>query len=191
MSEEKSIQGEQNTETNDSTQAIKNDDVPYARFQEQTQAKNDFKAKVESLQAENAKLKDAQENVRQEQLKKNSEFETLYNETNTMLEKVKESNKALSNDVTTFREGLINDLPEDSRQYANGMDIKTLQEFVKKENQNNLAGKTNSSRAGVNPTGEFGGYNSHAEWATKDPKGYREANMTANAQGIKIGYGDN
>jgi len=179
MSEEKSIQqGEQNTETNDSTQAKQNDDVPYARFQEQTQAKNDFKAKYESSQAEIAKLKDAQENVRQEQLKKNSEFETLYNETNTLLEKTKESNKALSNDVTTFREGLINDLPEDSRQYANGMDIKTLQDFVKKENQNNLAGKTNSSRAGVKPTGEFGGYTSYVEWATKDPKGYEEANGT-------------
>ena len=186
MSEEKSIQqGEQNTETNDSTQAKQNDDVPYARFQEQTQAKNDFKAKYESSQAEIAKLKDAQENVRQEQLKKNSEFETLYNETNTLLEKAKESNEALSNDVTTFREGLINDLPEDSKQYAKGMDIKTLQEFVKKENQNNLAGKTNSSRAGVNPTGDFGGYDSAMEWVTKDPEGYEKAKKGAN--GDKFG----
>ena len=50
------------------------------------------------------------------------------------------------------------------------------------------AGKTDSSRAGTTAKGEFGGYSSHAEWATKDPKGYKEANMTPDSQGIKIGY---
>ena len=114
MSEEQNNtqQAEGNSETNPSTQADKND-VPYGRFQEVNQAKNQFKSENESLKAELDKLKMAQEDARQEALKKNSEFETLYNEADTMAKKLEEQNKALKGDLNTFREGLINQVPEE------------------------------------------------------------------------------
>ena len=87
-------QAEENSETNPSTQAIKND-VPYDRFQEVNGQKNQFKSENEGLKAELAKVKAAQEDARQEALKKNSEFETLYNETDATAKKLAEQNKAL------------------------------------------------------------------------------------------------
>ena len=72
--------------------------------------------------------------------------------------------------------------------YTEGMNMATLQKFVADEQATVNAGKTDPSRAGNTAAGEMGGDSSHAEWATKDPKGYKEANMTPDAQGIKIGY---
>ena len=38
--------------------------------------------------------------------------------------------------------------------------------------------------------GEFGGYKSYEEWASKDPDGYKKANQSPTSQGMKIGYGN-
>ena len=66
-----------------------------------------------------------------------------------------------------------------------------MRKFINKTQSNMNAGKTDSSRAGTTAKGEFGGYGSHAEWASKDAEGYKKANMTPDAHGIKIGYGGN
>ena len=181
-------QAEENSETNPSTQAVKND-VPYDRFQEVNGQKNQFKSENESLKAELAKVKAAQEDARQEALKKNSEFETLYNETDATAKKLAEQNKALQSDLGAFRQGLVEQLPEERRVYTEGMNMATLQKFVADEQTTANAGKTDSSRAGTTAKGDFGGYGSHAEWAAKDPEGYKRANMTPDANGIKLGYG--
>ena len=191
MSEEKQVntqQAEGNSETNPSTQADKND-VPYGRFQEVNQAKNQFKSENESLKAELDKLKMAQEEARQESLKKNSEFETLYNEADGMAKKLAEQNKVLQGDLNSFRDGLVNQVPEERRYVTENMSIANLQKFVQDEQLTVNANKTDSSRAGNTAKGDFGGYSSHAEWATKDPKGYQSNNMTSDAQGIRLGYG--
>ena len=181
-------QAEENSETNPSTQAIKND-VPYDRFQEVNGQKNQFKSENEGLKAELAKVKAAQEDARQEALKKNSEFETLYNETDATAKKLAEQNKALQSDLGAFRQGLVEQLPEERRVYTEGMNMATLQKFVADEQMTANAGKTDPSRAGTSAKGDFGGYGSHAEWAAKDPEGYKRANMTPDANGIKLGYG--
>ena len=100
-------QAEQNSETNPSTQADNKNDVPYTRFQEVNGQKNQFKSENEGLKAELEKVKVAQEDARQEALKKNSEFETLYNEADTTNKKLAEQNKALTSDLGAFRQGLV------------------------------------------------------------------------------------
>ena len=182
-------QAEQNSETNPSTQADVKNDVPYDRFQEVNGQKNQFKSENEGLKAELAKVKAAQEEARQEALKKNSEFETLYNEADANAKKLAEQNKVLTNDLGAFRQGLVDQLPEERRVYTEGMNMATLQKFVQDEQVTANAGKTDSSRAGTSAKGDFGGYGSHAEWAAKDPEGYKRANMTPDANGIKLGYG--
>ena len=172
MSEETKVntqQAEGNSETNPSTQADKND-VPYGRFQEVNQAKNQFKSENESLKAELDKLKMAQEDARQEALKKNSEFETLYNETNSTAKKLAEQNKVLQGDLTSFREGLVNQVPEERRYVTENMSIANLQKFVSDEQITANANKANSSRAGANAAakGEFGGYDSWEDLAAND-----------------------
>ena len=192
MSEEKqgnTQQTEGNSETNPSTQADKND-VPYGRFQEVNQAKNQYKSENEGLRAELDKLKMAQEEQRQEALKKNSEFETLYNESDSMAKKLSEQNKALQGDLNSFRDGLINQVPEERRYITDGMSIANLQKFAQEEQINVNANKTDSSRAGNTAKGEFGGYGSHAEWAEKDPSSYEREKQNSFGTGIKIAYND-
>ena len=69
------------------------------------------------------------------------------------------------------------------------MPLQELEEFSVIESVNANAGKTDSSRAGTTAKGEFGGYSSYAEWATKDPKSYEEVNgIVGNAgQGFNVG----
>ncbi len=167
-------QAEENSETNPSTQANKND-VPYTRFQEVNGQKNQFKSENESLKAELEKVKVAQEDARQEALKKNSEFETLYNEADSNVKKLAEQNKALQSDLGAFRQGLVEQLPEERRVYTEGMNMATLQKFVADEQVTANAGKTDSSRAGTTVKGEMGGYDSWQEYAVKDPVGAEKA----------------
>ena len=139
------------------------------------QAKNQFKSENESLKAELDKLKMAQEDARQEALKKNSEFETLYNETDSTAKKLAEQNKVLQSDLNSYREGLVNQVAEERRYITDGMSIPNLQKFVQEEQMAVNAVKTDSSRAGTSAKGEFGGYNSKMEWVTKDAEGYEKA----------------
>ena len=182
-------QAEENSETNPSTQADNKNDVPYTRFQEVNGQKNQFKSENESLRAELEKVKVAQEDARQDALKKNSEFETLYNETDATAKKLAEQNKALQSDLGAFRTGLVEQLPEERRVYTEGMNMATLQKFVSDERTTANAGKTDSSRAGTTAKGDFGGYGSYIEWAQKDPKGYEQANKDINTiGGVNIGF---
>ena len=168
-------QAEVNSETNPSTQAGVKNDVPYDRFQEVNGQKNQFKSENEGLKAELAKVKAAQEEARQETLKKNSEFETLYNETDATAKKLAEQNKALQSDLGAFRQGLVEQLPEERRVYTEGMNMATLQKFVQDEQVTANAGKTDSSRAGTTAKGEFGGFDSWQDFAVNDPKGAEKA----------------
>ena len=182
-------EAEVNSETNPSTQADVKNDVPYDRFQEVNGQKNQFKSENESLKAELAKQKAQQEDARQEALKKNSEFETLYNETDAMNKKLTEQNEVFKKREQEDRERMIEKVPEEQRVFTEGMSNSVLAQYIEQNQTSANAGKTDSSRAGVTAKGDFGGYSSHAEWASKDPEGYKQANMTPDANGIKLGYG--
>ena len=175
---------EGNSETNPSTQADSQNDVPYTRFQEVNGQKNQFKSENESLKAELDKVKAAQEDARQEALKKNSEFETLYNEADSNAKKLAEQNKALQSDLGAFRQGLVEQLPEERRVYTEGMNMATLQKFVSDEQTTVNAGKTDTSRAGTTAKGEMGGYDSVEQMAARDPK-QAEQWLINNVKGYK------
>ena len=184
MANEQSVtpQAEENSETNPNTQVADKNDVPYTRFQEVNGLKNQFKSENEGLKAELEKVKAAQEDARQEALKKNSEFETLYNEADTNAKKLAEQNKALQSDLGSFRQGLVEQLPEERRVYTENMNMATLQKFVQDEQTTANAGKADSSRAGTTAKGEMGGYDSPQEFAQKDPIGFQK-HLEQNVQG--------
>ena len=165
-------QVEQNSETNPSTQADNKNDVPYTRFQEVNGQKNQFKSENEGLKAELEKVKAAQEDARQEALKKNSEFETLYNETDTLNKKLSEQIGVYKANEEQERTDMMKQVPEDDVEFTSGMNNATLRKFINKSQSNINAGKTDSSRAGTTAKGDFGGYSNTSEWATKDPAGF-------------------
>ena len=179
---------DENSVPNPSTQADVKNDVPYDRFQEVNGQKNQFKSENEGLKAELAKVKVAQEDARQDALKKNSEFETLYNETDAMNKKLTEQNEVFKKREQEDRERMIEKVPEEQRVFTEGMSNSVLAQYIEQNQTSANAGKTDSSRAGTTAKGEFGGYSSYAEWAQKDPKGYTQSNNTIQGSDIKIGY---
>ena len=179
---------EDNSVSNPSTQAEERNDVPYTRFQEVNGQKNQFKSENESLKAEIDKVKAEREDARQDALKKNSEFETLYNEADVVNKEQAEQIKVYKAKELEESDRLDAKIPEEQRVFTKGMTNAVKAQYIEQLQSNANAGKTDSSRAGNTAAGDFGGYSSHAEWATKDPKGYKEANMTPDAHGIKIGY---
>ena len=100
-----------------------------------------------------------------------------------MAKKLSEQNKALQGELNSFRDGLINQVPEDRRYVTENMSIENLQKFVTEEQVTANAGKTDSSRAGTTAKGEMGGYDSWEEFASKDPQGAEKALMD-NTQGF-------
>ena len=150
-------QAEENSVTNPSTQADEKNDVPYTRFQEVNGQKNQFKSENESLKAELEKVKAAQEDARQEALKKNSEFETLYKETDEIAKKQAEQIKAFQAKELEESERLDAKIPEDHRVFTAGMSNAVKAQYIEEQLQSNVnAGKTDPSRAGVTAKGDFG-----------------------------------
>ncbi len=183
-------QADDNSVTNPSTQANETKNVPYGRFQEVNRQKNDIASKYEEATAKIAKMEAGIETARQESLKKNQEYETLYNEAHSMATKLQEQNKVLQSDLGAFRQGLVDQLPEERRVYTEGMNMATLQKFVQEEQVAVNANKTDSSRAGTTAKGEFGGYGSYAEWAEKDSASYEKEKQNILNTGLKIAYSD-
>ena len=81
---------------------------------------------------------------------------------------------------------IVNQVPEDRRYITDGMSMGNLQKFVQDEQMVANSNKTSSARAGETAKGEFGGYGSLAEWATKDPKGCDE-HLAKNVKGYQWG----
>ena len=175
MSEETTVQSDDNAVNNPSTKAGENNaNVPQSvmdRISKLSGQKNDLSSQLEEANAKNAEFVKAQDDARQKKMVENEEYKTLLSEKDTQIEKLTE----VSNQWNTYQEetraSLMEKLPEGKREFGEGMDLGKLQKFVETEVQsvNPNAGKTSSARQGVNPAGEFGGYASMEEWSMKDP----------------------
>ena len=120
-------------------------------------------------------------------LKEKEEFKALYEKVSVE----NESNKALADKWTSYettkREKLLQQVPDEEKAEWESSPLNLLEKYVSKvdanltQNPEHIVSKTRS----MNP--EFGGYNSHEEWANKDPQGYSKASNPMN--GINIAYG--
>ena len=171
MSEEKTVQSNENAVNKPNTEVSKNNDIPYDRFQEVNAQKNDWKAQAESATAKLAEIEAKNAKAREAKMVENEEFKTLLAEKDATISKLTEVQTQWNTYQEETRTNLMDKLPENKREFAEGMDLSKLQKFVETEVQsvNANAGKTNSQRQGVKPSGEFGGYSSWQEFAMKDP----------------------
>ena len=193
MSEEnKTNQVEETNATNPSTDASKNNDIPYSRFQEVVSEKNTLKDQVSKMQEQLNTIDADNKSKREERMKKNEEYTTLLAEKDAEIEKYKGTANKWNDYETSRRDALVNRLPENKQKFVSSMSLQDLEEFVDIETASlNKGTGMDSSRAGAKASGsgEYGGYSSYAEWAEKDPNSYEQANKLANS-GIKIGYGN-
>tara|TARA_R110002012_G_scaffold18657_1_gene68211 strand:- start:594 stop:1169 length:576 start_codon:yes stop_codon:yes gene_type:complete len=189
---------EENTQTqtteepqaqNPSTEASAKN-VPYDRFSEVNNAKNDALDQVGKLQAQIDKMNSDNKSKAEAKMVEDGKLKEALD----IVSKERDSYKVQADEWGTFkteeRESLMSKLTTDEdKSIAEDLSLKKLKTYVNKVT-NVSAPSTSSARAATGKSGDMGGYSSYAEWATKDPKSYQEANQTIKGTGIKIGYGD-
>ena len=179
MSEENKVetqtQGEQNTVTNDSTQA-ETKNVPYDRFTEVNQAKNDALVREGKLQAQIDKMNADSKSKQEAKMVEDGKLKEALD----IVTKERDSYKTQSDQWTTYqsdkRETLMSKLTnDDDKSIAEGLsDLNKLETYVNKVVNVN-APSTSTARATTGKAGEMGGYSSWEEFAMKDPKGAEKA----------------
>ena len=167
-----------NSVTNDSTKADTNEQgIPKARLDEvvaqrhkATERGDSYKSQLEELQAK-------QETARNKDLEKQGEYKTLLDEANAKVEKL----SVVADEYTTYktnkRASLMETITNDEdKSIAEDLSLAKLEKFANRVTQTNTVGTPNQRPAtSTKGTGEFGGYSSWREFATKDPKGAEEA----------------
>ena len=181
-----------NNAKNDSTKAETNDQqgIPKARLDEVVAQRHKATERGDSYKAQFEELQAKQETARNKDLEKQGEYKTLLDEANAKIEKLsgvaEEYNTYKTNKRASLMESITND---EDKSIAEDLSLAKLEKFVGRVSQTNTLGTPNQRPANsTKGTGEFGGYSSYQEWATKDPEGYKKANDTLGGQGIKIAY---
>ena len=179
---------EETQANNPSTEASQKN-VPYDRFQEVNQAKNDMANQVGKLQAQIDKMNADNKLKAEAKLVEDGKLKEALD----LMTKERDSFKGQAEQWNSYqtdkRESLMGKLTTDEdRSIAEGLsDLNKLETYVNKVT-NVSAPSTSTARATTGKANEMGGYSSYAEWASKDPEGYKKANQTPQGQGIKIGY---
>ena len=181
-----------NSVSNDSTKAETNESqgIPKARLDEVVAQKHKATERGDSYKAQFEELQAKQEAARKKDLEKQGEYKTLLDEANAKIEKL----SVVADEYTTYKtnkrasimETITND---DDKSIAEDLSLAKLEKFASRVTQTNAVGTPNQRPANsTKGTGEFGGYSSYQEWATKDPEGYKKANDTLSGKGINIAY---
>lgn len=151
------------------------DAIPYARFKEVNDSYNELKAEV-------AKMRDAQEKARKADLERKQEFESLYNEQKSELERYQEKATAWDSYQADRRDVLLSKLPEEDRELYEELSLTKLEKVVEKNVKHPFVPDTDSSSA---PRGGVQGYSSPKEVI----EAYRKGEITnAQAQAINAEF---
>ena len=175
---------------NPSTEATEKN-VPYDRFQEVVQSKNDMANQIGKLQAQIDKMNQTSKHQQENKMIEDGKLKEALDLVTKERDDFKKQSDSWLSYQTDKRESLMGKLTTDEdKSIAEGLsDLNKLETYVNKVTNVN-APSTSTARATTGKVGEFGGYESYAEWATKDPKGYKESNNSIGSGNIKIGYGE-
>ena len=188
MSEENVTQTTEDTQDNNNSTQADNKNVPYDRFAEVNQAKNDLAGQVGKLQAQIDKMNQTSKQQEEAKMIEDGKLKEALDIVKKERDDFKVQAEQWNTYQTSKRESLMGKLTEDDdKSIAEGLSLDKLEKYVSKV-VNVSAPSTSSARATTGKAGEMGGYSSYAEWAQKDPKGYQEANSTIKGTDIKIGY---
>ena len=186
MSEENVTQTTEDTQDNNNSTQADTKNVPYDRFAEVNQAKNDLAGQVGKLQAQIDKMnqtsKQQQENKMIEDGKLKEALDIVSKERDTF----KGQSEQWNTYQTNKRESLMSKITDDTdRSIAEGLsDLNKLETYVSKVTNVN-APSTSTARATTGSAGDMGGYSSWQEFAMKDPKGAEKAIQNSTQNFIK------
>ena len=175
----------ENTETNPSTEAG-NKNVPYDRFQEVVQSKNDMASQIGKLQAQIDKMNQTTKQQQEAKMVEDGKLKEALDIVTKERDDYKKQSDSWLSYQTEKRESLMNKLTDDTdKSIAEGLsDLNKLETYVNKVTNVN-APSTSTARATTGSVGEMGGYNSWEEFAMKDPKGAGKAIASSTDNFIK------
>ena len=189
MSDEKVVETQTPEETqanNPSTEAGEKN-VPYDRFQEVVNSKNDMASQVGKLQAQIDKMNDTSKQRAEAKLVEDGKLKEALDIASKERDEYKKQSDSWLSYQTEKRESLMSKLTnDDDKSIADGLsDLNKLESYVNKVTNVN-APSTSSARATSGKAGEFGGYTSMEEWSMKDPEGCNKY-LTENVAGYQWG----
>ena len=172
---------EDNSVKNPSTEASEKN-VPFERFQEINQAKNDMAAQVGKLQAQIDKMNADNKSKAEAKLVEDGKLKEALD----LMTKERDSFKGQAEQWNSYqtdkRESLMGKLTnDDDKSIAEDLSLSKLETYVNKVTNVNSP-STSQARASSGKVGEFGGYGSVEEYAMKDPKGF-ENHLRNNVKG--------
>ena len=161
---------------NPSTEATEKN-VPYDRFQEVVQSKNDMANQIGKLQAQIDKMNQTSKQQQENKMIEDGKLKEALDLVTKERDDFKKQSDSWLSYQTNKRDSLMEKLTTDEdKSIAEGLsDLNKLETYVNKVT-NLSSPSTSQARATSGKAGEFGGYASYVEWAQNDPDGYEKAN---------------
>ena len=178
MSDEKTVETQTTEETqvkNPSTEATEKN-VPYDRFQEVVQSKNDMANQIGKLQAQIDKMNQTSKHQQENKMIEDGKLKEALDLVTKERDDFKKQSDSWLSYQTDKRESLMGKLTTDEdKSIAEGLsDLNKLETYVNKVTNVN-APSTSTARATTGSANDTGGYSSWEEFAMKDPKGAEKA----------------
>ena len=177
MSEEKvETQATQDTEVKNHSTNAEDKNVPYNRFAEVNQAKNDLATQNGKLQAQIDKMNETQKQQQQAKLVEDGKLQEALGIVSKERDTFKTQAEQWNQYQADKRESLMGKLTDDTdKSIADGLnDLNKLETYVNRVTNVNSP-STSTARATSGTAGDMGGYSSWEEFAMKDPKGAEKA----------------
>ena len=177
MSEEKvETQATQDTEVKNHSTNAEDKNVPYNRFAEVNQAKNDLATQNGKLQAQIDKMNENQKQQQQAKLVEDGKLQEALGIVSKERDTFKTQAEQWNQYQADKRESLMGKLTDDTdKSIAEGLnDLNKLETYVNRVTNVNSP-STSTARATSGKAGDMGGYSSWEEFAMKDPKGAEKA----------------
>ena len=187
MSEEKvETQATQDTEVKNHSTNAEQKNVPYDRFAEVNQAKNDLAVQNGKLQAQIDKMNETQKQQQQAKLVEDGKLQEALGIVTKERDTFKTQAEQWNQYQADKRESLMGKLTDDvDKSIAEGLsDLNKLETYVNKVTNVNSP-STSTARATSGKAGDMGGYSSWEEFAMKDPKGAEKAIAESTTNFIK------
>ena len=182
--------GEQTAQTKDQTDQSNTNDTNWKSLHEnEVDYNKKLRGKNQELQSKLEQFEKNEAAARQKKMEEAGEFKTIIAEKDSEIESLKKHKQEFDDYKKSRKDKLLESFSEDDREQFSHLPLTDIEKLSKRLNvsKSNVPNVPEGRDANL---GEFGGYSSYQEWASKDPEGYKNANQSPQGQGIKIGYGN-
>ena len=181
--------GEQTAQTDQTDQSKSNDTDWKALHGTEVDYNKKLRGKNQDLETKVEQFEKDKAASRQKKMEEAGEFKTILAEKDSTIESLTKKAEAHDNYLNTRKSQLLESFSEDDRDQFAHLPLSDIEKLSKRLNVS-TTNVPNVPEGRDAKLGEFGGYSSYEEWASKDPDGYKKANQSPTSQGMKIGYGN-